>query len=280
MKIIQRDFGAKRFWMFRNEINETFAYPIHSHDGFHDLAYVVEGVVEQVVNGVSHSCPEGTFIFLRDRDVHSLKASPSALFYGFNVPVDVLPGLMLGIHEADAYARFTERPRFVIVPPDRRERVANELNQLFELHNGLRGQQLFFRFMLNLFVDDVFPTLEIAEHGTSHMPGWLMRLVRHIESNLEDVQSVASLSQVCGKSREHVSRNVKRFLGCSPTEYVMTLRMERAACYLAQSNRPILDICYSVGFNNPTYFYRSFKRHFGMTPLAYRNRMGDGTGLH
>jgi AraC-like DNA-binding protein len=49
--------------------------------------------------------------------------------------------------------------------------------------------------------------------------------------------------------------------------------MLEAARLLAFSDRPVSEVSHSTGFADPLYFSRSFKRHHGEAPTAYRERL-------
>lgn len=62
--------------------------------------------------------------------------------------------------------------------------------------------------------------------------------------------------------------------GQSLTDYVLSLRLERVYQCLqspAYAHKKVADILYDAGFNNPSWFYRAFKRRFGMTPGDVRD---------
>ena len=88
-----------------------------------------------------------------------------------------------------------------------------------------------------------------------------------------------SLARLSGKSPEHLSRSFRTHLGSTPTDWLNRLRLERAALRLSHTNESILAISLDLGFEHLGYFYRLFKRRYGLAPRAYRQRHGvTGTG--
>ena len=55
-------------------------------------------------------------------------------------------------------------------------------------------------------------------------------------------------------------------------EFIRTVRLKRAAQYLAQSDTRISEIMYSVGFNSHSYFTKCFREHFGLSPKEYAGK--------
>lgn len=72
-------------------------------------------------------------------------------------------------------------------------------------------------------------------------------------------------------SSYYLSRLFGEELGMSFTEYLTKLRMEKALQLLAEGYL-VKDCCYTVGYNDPNYFSRIFRRYYGLTPTEYRER--------
>ncbi|HSK38724.1 MAG TPA: helix-turn-helix domain-containing protein [Arenibaculum sp.] len=67
----------------------------------------------------------------------------------------------------------------------------------------------------------------------------------------------------------------RRFLaatGYAPVEYVQALRVEEAKQYLETTGMPTDEVAAAIGYEDPAFFRRLFKRHTGITPARYRNR--------
>ena len=61
--------------------------------------------------------------------------------------------------------------------------------------------------------------------------------------------------------------------GKTPIEYLKDYRVERAARKLLGSDMPITQIAYTCGFNDLSYFIKTFKKIKGCTPKNYRKRL-------
>jgi AraC-like DNA-binding protein/CheY-like chemotaxis protein len=64
----------------------------------------------------------------------------------------------------------------------------------------------------------------------------------------------------------------KRELGCTITEYVREMRLERSAQLLITTNKTVKEIWVGVGYNHPSNFDHEFKRRFGVSPREFRAR--------
>lgn len=96
----------------------------------------------------------------------------------------------------------------------------------------------------------------------------LKSVLEYIGDHYTEDLSIASLAKRCYFSEYHFMRFFKKYVGVSCLEYIKDLRLEHAAELLADSPS-ILDAALSSGFSNLSYFYREFKKKYGMTPKKY-----------
>ena len=85
-----------------------------------------------------------------------------------------------------------------------------------------------------------------------------------------DPLGVEDLARAAGFSRAHFSREFRRTFGEAPHAYLLTRRLERAAALLRNTDRSVIDICFSVGLQSVGSFTTSFTSAYGMSPTAYR----------
>ena len=71
-------------------------------------------------------------------------------------------------------------------------------------------------------------------------------------------------------SKASLYRKLKALTGQSTNEFLQNFRLKYAARLLTESDRPISDIAYDVGFSDPYYFSRAFKKLFEMSPKQWR----------
>ncbi|HIB48566.1 MAG TPA: response regulator [Flavobacteriaceae bacterium] len=84
--------------------------------------------------------------------------------------------------------------------------------------------------------------------------------------------SVDEFSKLLGMSRMQLHRKLKALTGVSATEFVRSQRLQLATTLLKESDVTISEICYQVGFNNPSYFSKCFKEVFGCLPSEYAQK--------
>ncbi len=75
-----------------------------------------------------------------------------------------------------------------------------------------------------------------------------------------------------GLSERTFKRRFRKATGHSPLSYVQHLRVEEAKRQLERGDQPIEEIAWSVGYEDPSFFRRLFKRLVGLTPGVYRRK--------
>lgn len=91
----------------------------------------------------------------------------------------------------------------------------------------------------------------------------------------EYMRSDLSLADLCGRealSASQLRRRFHRLYGCSPMQYLMKLRMERAAGLLFAGGCSVREVAAACGFADEKYFSRAVRRYFGMPPSALHYR--------
>lgn len=110
---------------------------------------------------------------------------------------------------------------------------------------------------------DIRPQLE-DEHTAK-----LKLVLEYIGEHYGEELTIPQLSRLCFFSEYHFMRFFKKYTGTSCLEYIKNLRLEKAASRLARGGSSVLDISLSCGFSNLSYFYREFKKKYGMTPRQF-----------
>jgi signal transduction histidine kinase/DNA-binding response OmpR family regulator len=88
---------------------------------------------------------------------------------------------------------------------------------------------------------------------------------RHSDPDLDMDQ----LSRELAMSRMQLHRKIKALTGQSPGEVLRSFRLEKAKHLLSAEALQVGEVCYKVGFNNLSYFSRSFREYVGMTPSEF-----------
>lgn len=94
----------------------------------------------------------------------------------------------------------------------------------------------------------------------------------YIQENYQKDLSLDALSKELDISPYYFSKLFKEETGSNFVEYLTNLRMSRAKELLKEESRSMKEICMEVGYSDPNYFSRIFKKNVGLTPTEYRER--------
>jgi len=98
----------------------------------------------------------------------------------------------------------------------------------------------------------------------------LKRVIEYVDTNLSNKVSLPSLAAVAGLSRMHFASQFRVATGLRPHEYVLRRRIRRSKELLRNSQMPIFEIAFAVGFQTQAHFTTVFKRFAGSTPRHWR----------
>jgi AraC family transcriptional regulator len=111
----------------------------------------------------------------------------------------------------------------------------------------------------------------------SRLTGWepsalarVSRVVRMIDHDPGSPGDLRSLAQVARLSPYHFLRTFEGLTGTTPHQYLLRVRLRRAAFRLRTESTKILDIALGCGFGDVSNFNRSFRAEFGVSPRVYR----------
>lgn len=97
-------------------------------------------------------------------------------------------------------------------------------------------------------------------------------MLGYAAAHLDEDLSLASLAALAGLSPFHLHRVFSTAAGETPKQFTLRLRLGRAAAMLLTRDESVLDVALACGFQSHEAFCRAFRRRFGMTPSAYRER--------
>jgi len=98
----------------------------------------------------------------------------------------------------------------------------------------------------------------------------LKKAIDVVEGNISDpLFGVEQMCKELGMSRTNLNRKIKAITGFPPSELIRNIRMRKAARLLLSKADSVSQISLMVGFDDHSYFSKSFKKQFGVTPSDY-----------
>jgi two-component system response regulator YesN len=119
---------------------------------------------------------------------------------------------------------------------------------------------------LNEFIELVY-TSQDAKKVTQIRPA-----VNYIDANYDKPITLAEIAKASHLSVSRLAHVFKEQMGITLIDYLTSVRIERAKQLLLATEQNCTEICFQVGYNNQSYFTRTFKELVGMTPRQFRIR--------
>jgi len=105
---------------------------------------------------------------------------------------------------------------------------------------------------------------------------FLNQLLQIIEENIDNIEfSVDKLSRKVGMSQPILYKKIKAISGLSVNDFIITIRLKKAAALLEEGKLYVAEVAYAVGYSTPKYFSKEFKKQFGKSPREYKQQFNS-----
>ncbi|MBS1527814.1 MAG: helix-turn-helix transcriptional regulator [Bacteroidetes bacterium] len=227
------------------------------------FSFIQRGVISEVNKKGKYSYGAGTVLFRQAGEPHynpQLKNQSAALY------IEIKPAWIKRLEiNLEGLPKFTE-----ITNPDIRI-LFHRLNLESKTNNTvipLSVEEL----LIHMITGD--PDKNFNRYSLA--PGWIAETEEVLRSGFPGKLTLAMLSREVDVHPVHLCKYFRKYVGCTISEYVRKLRIEKSLGILLKDNGPLTDVAYACGFSDQSHFSRNFKEMIGTTPLQYRKMMGNG----
>lgn len=131
-------------------------------------------------------------------------------------------------------------------------------------------------YIVSLF-KDILLLVDRQQHEqkktTGNVQEQIERAAAYFNENYNTKISIDDYAESLHISTNWFIHNFKQYTGMSPAQYILSLRMVNAQSLLERTTYNIKEISEIVGYENPLYFSRVFKKEIGKSPAQYRKEM-------
>ena len=131
-------------------------------------------------------------------------------------------------------------------------------------------------YIASLF-NDILLLVDRQQHeqkkATGNVQEQIERAAAYFNENYNTKISIDDYAESLHISTNWFIHNFKQYAGMSPAQYILSLRMVNAQSLLERTTYNIKEISEIVGYENPLYFSRVFKKEIGKSPAQYRKEM-------
>lgn len=115
----------------------------------------------------------------------------------------------------------------------------------------------------------------IQENKDRYFPKPLALAVAYVKANYAKPLQLSSVAQECEVSQGYLSRLFSECLNTTFVDYLNTLRINEAVKLLRNERKSVKEVTYLVGYNDPNYFSRIFRRYLNVSPSELAKKGGN-----
>ena len=229
------------------------------------IHYIISGKGTYECAGKSYSVKAGDLFLVFPNEVISYRADENDpwqyCWVGFN-GTEVQRMLNLTPFRHD---------NLVLSLPD--QELCQRLIDIYEARGNKPTDELNMIGRLYLFLGKMVELQGSDLQETDVTSDYIENALKFIQYNYSHSIDISSIAASIGISRSHLYRVFIKHMGISPNDYLTQYRINRACSLLRNSNLTISNIANSVGYDDPLYFSRVFKKVKGISPSIYLKAM-------
>ena len=253
----------------------SFQIPVHWHDEF-EIIYVRSGFLTVSISGESYIGKTGEAFVVSPGNLHLMGSQSGTVdYYTFLFPLKYI-----SFRTDDMLDEKLLEPlnsgHLMICP--RVKDTAKELcEQLIEIYEAKKDEseskittQVRTKIILLQFILEMWNKGFVIENDTSGRNTVEKEMVSYIQQNFTGKISLREFGEQFHLSEKYISRYFKEHFHITLSQYVTYLRLEHAKQLLQDTDIPVTDVAMQSGYQNVSYFIRSFQKAYAVSPLKYR----------
>lgn len=235
-----------------------------------ELLFCITGSLEITVNSELYTLNPGDTIFINSNCVHSSRSPIVGDFLAIQFPLNYLEKVTEGQYLKDFIFATHDIPK--------NEMLTIKLDYILkefekdDLISHMLVKSKVYELLATLCQEYLVPASTVKKIKTTKHMDKMKEINEYImDHSLRDLP-IEEVATKFNYNTSYFSRFYKRFMGITYTDYLNSLRLDRAYKMLRDSDQTILEISINSGFSNVRTFYNVFSKNFGLSPQQYRNK--------
>ena len=253
----------------------SFQIPVHWHDEF-EIIYVRSGFLTVSISGESYIGKTGEAFVVSPGNLHLMGSQSGTVdYYTFLFPLKYI-----SFRTDDMLDEKLLEPlnsgHLMICPRvnDTAKELCEQLIEIYEAKNDESESkittQVKTKIILLQFILEMWKKGFVIENDTSGRNTVEKEMVSYIQQNFTGKISLREFGEQFHLSEKYISRYFKEHFHITLSQYVTYLRLEHAKQLLQDTDIPVTDVAMQSGYQNVSYFIRSFQKAYAVSPLKYR----------
>lgn len=236
----------------------------------HQVMYMVKGWGEGEYRGERFRAGPGTAVLMDLSEVHSYRCDPDDPWEMMWVRLDGP-----GVHAA--FETLLRAWRSCVLPVADDARIRRDFRALFrQVETQAPGREAWAASRLMALLANIQEGVLLAGSGAefARAPAGIEAAANYLRERHLETVALADAARAANMSTYHFLRRFKQVTGFTPMAYLENYRIGRAQeLMLAQPELRLKEIAARVGFQDPAYFSRVFRKRAGSSPRAYRQSL-------
>ncbi|GGH28708.1 AraC family transcriptional regulator [Paenibacillus segetis] len=225
----------------------------------YQLLYGVDGMAENIVDGVKYEIKKGDIYLIPPNAIRSLQPSKSAPYVGVTI------SFHFGLSQSPLESIIGED---LYLGNDAEGSLLGKLIQLIQAiqQQTIASSMLAQGLLLQIIYESatIRPTEEPPKLNTKNNAK-MVQICNYIKENYSSMIRLDTLSKMTGLSRNYIIRQFRRSYGATPSDYLVTIRIEKAKQLAIHTDLTISEIASRVGYTDLHSFSRMFKKRMGIS---------------
>ena len=258
-------------------VKRSFQIPVHWHDEF-EIIYVKSGFLTVSISGENYIGKPGDAFVVSPGNLHFMGSQTGNVdYFTFLFPLKYISFRTDDILDDKLLEPLNSG--HLIISPEIEDTVKEQCEQLVEIYGAKKEEsqskitaQIKTKIILLQFILELWKKGFIVENDTSGKNTVEKEMVSYIQQNFTGKILLKEFGEQFHLSEKYISRYFKEHFHITISQYVTYLRLEHAKQLLQDTDIPVTEVAMQSGYQNVSYFIRSFKKTYGMSPLKYRNK--------
>ena len=254
---------------------QSFQIPVHWHDEL-EIIYVKSGFLTVNISGENYIGKPGDAFVVSPGNLHFMGSQTGAVdYFTFLFPLKYI-----AFRSDDMLDDKLIEPLnsgHLMISPEIKDTVKEQCEQLARVYaaeideseSKITGQ-IRKKIILLQFIHELWKKGFIVENDTTGRNTVEKEMVSYIQQNYTGKILLREFGEQFHLSEKYISRYFKEHFHITLSQYVTYLRLEHAKQMLQETDIPVTEVAMQSGYQNISYFIRSFKKTYGVSPLKYR----------
>ncbi|HEY9258006.1 two-component regulator propeller domain-containing protein [Chitinophaga sp.] len=245
--------------LFNREMLENHYNILSSNNGTDGWNVAIAAIPDIIVSDVMMPGMDGYTLCHQLKSDERTNHIPVILLTAMSTSAQQLSGLQKG---ADVYLTKPYSIHMLVL------HIGNLLSLREKIHARLAKQ-----LALPLNNTLTAPVFTNEEETAVVQDPFLIRVIDIIEENMDAPGfSVDVISRKLAMSKPILYKKLHMLTGLTVNDFIKAIRMKKAVSYLEEAAFNISEVAYKVGYSDPKYFSREFKKHFGKAPREWKRK--------